>query len=80
MTEIKSIKKFKGTVVSDKMAKTVVVKIDRRVAHPKYKKSYTISKKYKVQDEKKQFKVGDVVTFVNCKPYSKDKRWRVLYN
>ena len=75
----KSIKKFKGTVVSDKMEKTIVVKIDRRVAHPKYKKSFTVSKKYKVHDEKKQYKAGDAVTFVSCKPYSKDKKWRVLY-
>ena len=79
MTETKQAKKFKGTVVSDKMEKTIVVQIDRRVAHPKYKKLYTISKKYKVHDEKKQFKIGDAVTFVNCKPYSKDKRWRVIY-
>ena len=74
----KSIKKFKGTVVSDKMEKTIVVKIDRRVAHPKYKKSFTVSKKYKVHDKKKQYKVGDTVTFVACRPMSKDKRWRVL--
>lgn len=79
MSQEKSIKKFRGVVVSDKMDKTIVVKIDRRVSHPKYKKSYTVSRKYKVHDENKQYKVGDVVNFVNCKPYSKDKKWRVIY-
>jgi len=75
----KAVQKFIGTVVSDKMAKTIVVKIDRRVSHPKYKKAYTVSKKYKVHDEKKQYKVGDVVTFVGSKQFSKDKKWKVLY-
>jgi len=74
----KHVQKFQGVVVSDKMAKTIVVKIDRKVAHPKYKKSYIVSKKYKVHDENKKYKVGDTVTFIGCRPYSKDKRWRVL--
>ncbi|MFA5133446.1 MAG: 30S ribosomal protein S17 [Patescibacteria group bacterium] len=77
--EKKSIQKLTGVVVSDKMAKTIVVKIDRRVSHPKYKKAYTVSKKYKVHDEKNQFKVGDAVTFVSSKQFSKDKKWKVLY-
>lgn len=70
--------KFSGIVVSDKMAKTIVVKIDRKISHPKYKKSYIVSKKYKVHDENKKYKVGDTVIFVGCRPMSKDKRWRVL--
>lgn len=74
----KNIKKFKGIVVSNKMDKTIVVKIDRRIAHPKYKKAYTVSKKYKVHDEKNQYKVGDEVVFIPCRPYSKDKKWRVV--
>jgi small subunit ribosomal protein S17 len=72
------IQKFRGIVTSDKMAKTVTVKVDRTVMHSKYKKSYTVSRKYKVHDENKKYKVGDVVTFVSCRPISKDKKWRVL--
>lgn len=71
-------KKLKGKVVSDKMDKTIVVKVDRRVSHPKYSKSYTITKKYKVHDEENKYKVGDDVIFISCKPYSKDKKWRVI--
>lgn len=73
-------RKFNGVVISDKMNKTITVKIDRIKIHPKYKKRYISSKKYKVHDEKNQFKVGDKVIFVETRPLSKDKRWRVLYN
>jgi len=77
----KTIKrKFNGVVVSDKMNKTIVVRVERVQVHKKYKKRYTVSKKYKVHDEKEQFKIGDKVSFVECRPLSKDKRWRVLYN
>ncbi|OQA37158.1 MAG: 30S ribosomal protein S17 [Parcubacteria group bacterium ADurb.Bin326] len=81
MTEVKEkiLKKFKGEVVSDKMSKTIVVRVDRFRMHPKYQKRYRISRKYKVHDEKGQFKIGDVVEFVECRPLSKDKRWRVIY-
>ncbi len=72
-------RKFNGVVVSDKMDKTIVARIDRVKVHPKYKKRYTVSKRYKVHDEKNKFKEGDKVTFVECRPLSKDKRWRVLY-
>ncbi|MEK7067856.1 MAG: 30S ribosomal protein S17 [Patescibacteria group bacterium] len=71
-------KKFQGIVISDKMDKTIVVKIDRVKRHPKYHKSFLVSKKYKVHDERGQFKTGDKVTFVECRPLSKSKRWRVL--
>ncbi|PLX27524.1 30S ribosomal protein S17 [Candidatus Parcubacteria bacterium] len=71
-------KKFHGVVVSDKMDKTVVVRVDRVVVHPKYKKRYTVSKKYKCHDEKNEFKEGDKVTFTECRPMSKNKRWRVI--
>lgn len=71
-------KKFNGVVVSDKNDKTIVVKVDSIKIHPKYKKRYTSSKKYKVHDEKNQFKVDDKVSFVECRPLSKDKRWRVI--
>ena len=73
-------KKFNGIVVSDKMDKTVTVKIDSVKVHPKYKKRYTVSKKYKVHDELNKFKKDDKVVFVECRPLSKDKKWRVLYN
>jgi len=75
-----SKRKYKGVVTGDKMEKTVTVKINRVRVHPKYNKRYIVSKKYKVHDEKNQFKIGDEVTFVECRPLSKDKRWRVLYN
>jgi len=77
--EKKIIKRaFTGVVVSDKMDKTIVVKIDRTKIHPKYKKRYTVSKKYKVHDEKNEHKIGDKVNFVECRPLSKDKRWKVM--
>ncbi|MEA3398863.1 MAG: 30S ribosomal protein S17 [Patescibacteria group bacterium] len=71
-------KKFNGIVISDKMEKTIVVKVDRVKMHPKYRKRYTVSKKYKVHDEKNQYKIDDKVSFIECRPLSKDKRWRVL--
>ena len=79
--EVKGVikKKFNGEVVSDKMSKTIVVKVDITKIHPKYGKRYTVNKKYKVHDEKGQFKTGDKVSFVECRPLSKQKRWRVLY-
>ncbi|PIR13485.1 30S ribosomal protein S17 [Candidatus Falkowbacteria bacterium CG11_big_fil_rev_8_21_14_0_20_39_10] len=72
-------RKLNGIVVSDKMDKTIVVRVDKVKQHPKYKKRYAASKKYKVHDEKNQFKEGDKVIFVECRPLSKDKKWRVLY-
>ena len=73
-------KKLSGKVVSDKMDKTVVVRIDRYVKHPKYGKFYTISKRYKAHDENNTFKTGDAVTIVETKPISKDKSFKVLKN
>lgn len=80
MAEEKKVtnRKFKGEVVSDKMAKTIVVQVDSFKLHSKYKKRYKVSKKYKVHDEKGLCKVGDIVEFVECKPLSKDKRWTVI--
>jgi len=66
-----------GTVVSDKMDKTVTVLIERRVRHPLYGKIMTRSRKYHAHDEKGEFKMGDVVTIEECKPISKTKAWRV---
>jgi len=73
-------RKLSGIVVSDKMDKTISVKVAQVKIHPKYQKRYTVTKKYKVHDEKNQYKEGDKVNFVECRPLSKDKRWRVLYS
>ena len=69
---------LQGVVVSDKNAKTVVVKVDRRVQHPLYKKFLTQTKKYHAHDEDRRFKVGDKVTIRECRPISKLKRWEVV--
>lgn len=66
-----------GTVVSNKMNKTLVVKVDRLKRHPKYKKLYRVSKKFYVHDEKNEHKIGDVVTCFEHRPLSKLKRWTV---
>ncbi|MDD5749216.1 MAG: 30S ribosomal protein S17 [Patescibacteria group bacterium] len=73
-----SKRKLEGTVVSDKMDKTVVVEVTALKVHSKYKKRYKSSKKYKAHDEKNQYKVGDFVVIQECRPLSKDKRWRVI--
>jgi len=72
-------RRFTGIVVSDKMDKTLVVRVDRVKVHPLYKKRYTVSKRYKVHDEKNHFKKSDWVVFTECRPLSRRKRWRVLY-
>ncbi len=66
-----------GTVVSDKMDKTVVVKIDRRFPHPLYKRIITRSEKLSAHDETNDCNIGDVVKLMATRPYSKSKRWRV---
>ena len=71
---------LRGVVVSDKRDKTVTVKVDRRVSHPIYKKIITKSKKYHAHDENNQFKEGDVVSIVEAKPFSKTKKWEVVYS
>jgi small subunit ribosomal protein S17 len=71
-------KRLKGVVVSDKMQKTVVVEVVRTKKHPKYKKIFRVHKKYKAHDEKEQFRVGDQVIIEECRPLSKEKRWRVI--
>ena len=66
-----------GVVVSNKMAKTVVVKVERRVADPKYGKIVKRAEKYKAHDENNVCQIGDKVRIVETRPMSKDKRWRV---
>jgi small subunit ribosomal protein S17 len=73
-----SQRQFVGIVTSDKMDKTISVQVITVKRNQKYKKTYFISKKYKVHDEKNEFKTGDKVEFAECRPLSKDKRWRVL--
>lgn len=68
---------MKGVVVSDKMDKTVVVKVETIKTHPKYLKRYKVSKKYKAHDEKNEFKIGDQVLLVEGQPRSKEKKWEV---
>jgi small subunit ribosomal protein S17 len=67
-----------GVVVSDKMQKTVVVKIDRRVPHPQYGKMVTRTRRVKAHDEQNTAKTGDTVRIMETRPLSKDKRWRVV--
>lgn len=66
-----------GIVVSDKMEKTIVVKVETRVAHPLYGKTMRTSKKYKAHDENNEARIGDRVQIVETRPLSKDKRWRL---
>jgi len=66
-----------GIVVSDKMEKTAVVRVDRLVKHPVYNKYIKRSVKYKVHDEKNSCKMGDRVQIIECRPLSKDKRWNL---
>jgi small subunit ribosomal protein S17 len=69
---------LQGTVVSDKNDKTVVVRVDRQVMHPLYKKYIRRSKRYAAHDEANSVKVGDVVRIVECRPMSRTKRWQVV--
>ena len=78
MNKKRKKRRFKGIVVSNKMEKTIVVKVERTKMHPKYKKIYKVHKKYKVHDPKNQAKIGDKVVFEECRPISKDKKWKLL--
>jgi small subunit ribosomal protein S17 len=67
-----------GVVVSDKGAKTIVVKVERTFLHPLYRKTVRRSKRYHAHDEQNAFKIGDNVTIQECAPKSKLKRWEVV--
>lgn len=69
---------LQGVVVSDKMEKTLVVRVERRVMHPIYKKFIRRSKKYHAHLETGGFKIGDIVRIQECKPISKTKCWEVV--
>ena len=74
----KTPKRLRGSVVSDKMDKTIVVLVDRFVKHPKYGKYQKISKKYKAHDADNKHKIGEKVVIEECKPISKDKNFKVI--
>ncbi len=78
MTTTASKQQMTGTVVSNKMDKTVVVKVDVRKRHPKYHKSYTKSYRYKAHDEDNSCEIGDQVIIESSRPISKDKRFVVV--
>ena len=69
---------LQGVVVSDKQNKTLVVRVERRFAHPLFKKTVRRSNKYYAHDEKSEFKVGDIVWIEEHRPMSKLKRWAVV--
>jgi small subunit ribosomal protein S17 len=71
-------KLLQGIVVSDKMQKTVVVKVETIKEHPKYKRKYKSHKKYKAHDEKQEYHMGDKVVIEETNPISKDKSWVVI--
>lgn len=67
-----------GTVVSDRMDKTVVVSVERQFAHPLYTKQITRHSKFHAHDEENEYREGDVVRIVETRPSSRKKRWRVV--
>ncbi|MEW6075135.1 MAG: 30S ribosomal protein S17 [Candidatus Omnitrophota bacterium] len=71
-------KEFRGIVISDKMEKTIVVRVTRLAKHPKYRRIMKQCNKYKVHDESRQAKVGDEVRILETRPLSKDKRYRLV--
>jgi len=77
--ETRPLRKTKiGTVVSNKMDKTITVAIERKVAHPIYRKYFKKTTKLMAHDEKNECKIGDVVKVMETRPLSKIKRWRLL--
>ena len=77
MRDLEKRKVREGLVVSNKMARTVVVAVETKRVHPLYKKAIRLSKKHKAHDENSACKIGDKVRIVETRPLSKEKRWRV---
>lgn len=71
-------RQLKGLVVSNKMEKTIVVRVDRTMSHPKYGKRFTVSSRFKAHVEGEKPEVGTEVTIEETRPMSKDKRWRLI--
>jgi len=67
-----------GKVVSNKMQKTIVVSVERKVMHPKYGKFIKMTSKFKAHDEKNECTINDIVKLMETRPLSKDKRWRLV--
>lgn len=79
MAEERNVRKVRvGKVVSDKMDKTVVVSVERKVPHALYSKPQVTNKRFKAHDENNKCRLGDTVKIVETRPLSKDKRWRVV--
>ena len=76
--ERNSRRSVQGVVVSDKMDKTITVKVETKIQHPVYKKRLKVSKKYKAHDENNECQIGDKVRIMETRPLSKDKRWRLV--
>ena len=71
-------KSMTGTVTSDKMEKTIIVAVTEFKAHPKYKKKYKSTKRYKVEDRENKYKIGDIVEIAPTRPISKYKKYKVI--
>jgi small subunit ribosomal protein S17 len=78
MTQASQKQRFVGTVISDKMDKTVVVKVDTTKRHSKYKKTYHVSLKFKAHDENNEYKNGDKVLIEAIRPMSREKKFTVV--
>ena len=79
MAEERNVRKVRvGKVVSDKMKKTVVVAVERKVPHALYNKPMVSTKRFKAHDENNECRIGDTVKIVETRPLSKDKCWRVV--
>ena len=78
MAELNRRKVRTGVVVSDKMDKTIVVAVERLMRHPLYGKTIKQTKKFKAHDENNECKVGDIVTIMETRPLSREKRWRLV--
>mgnify|MGYP001559067565 CR=1 FL=1 len=74
----KQFRRFTGIVMSDKMNKAIVVRVDRTKTHPQYQKKFVVSRRFSVHDPKNSAKVGDTVLIEECRPISKTIRWRLI--
>lgn len=70
---------LQGVVISDKGTQTIIVRVVRRYAHPKYGKTVSVYKKYAVHDPENRFKTGEEVRIIESRPISKTKKWHVIY-
>ena len=71
-------KQLTGNIISNKMQKTVVVRVERLKEHPKYKRRFKVHKNYKAHIDQGEYTVGDKVVIEECRPISKDKKWKVI--